>query len=164
MNRDGLMKTLDYAVAALALALAAPLAAMPAAAAGNVSVQADDMEIIDAEHKTIFRGNVVATRPSETITAEEMTVVSSDEKQADGSTKSVTDHIDAKGKVTITTHGTVITGDAAHIDSLHDHMIVTGSVTLTQGGSTVQGQKLDVDTKSFHVQMTGGRVTAVVAP
>jgi lipopolysaccharide export system protein LptA len=133
-------------------------------AAGNVSIDADNMEIIDAEHKTIFRGNVVAKRPTDTIKSDEMTVFSSDQKQIDGTTKSVTDHVDAQGNVTINTRDAVILGEWANIDMLHDHMVVGGNVVLTQGTSVVRGQKLDVDLKTFHLNMAGGRVNGNFTP
>ena len=61
--------------------LVLPLIVGPLHAAGNVEVEADQMEIIDAEHKTIFSGNVISTRPSETIKADEMVVTSVEVKQ-----------------------------------------------------------------------------------
>lgn len=133
-------------------------------AAGNVDVEADAMEIIDAEHKTIFRGNVVAKRPTDTIKADEMTVLSTSQKQPDGTMKSVTDHVDAKGNVTIVARDAVITGDNAKFDVIHDQLLVGGDVKLVQGTSTVRGQKLNVDLKTFHLNMTGGRVNGSFVP
>jgi len=133
-------------------------------AAGNVNVEADSMEIIDAEHKTVFRGNVVAKRPTDTIKADEMTVVSADEKQPDGTMKSVTDHVDAKGNVTINTRDAVITGDAAKFDVVHDQLEVDGTVKVVQGTSVIKGQKLNVDLKTFHLNMAGGRVNGNFTP
>ena len=133
-------------------------------AAGNVNVEADSMEIIDAEHKTVFRGNVVAKRPTDTIKADEMTVVSADEKQPDGTMKSVTDHVDAKGNVTINTRDAVITGDSAKFDVVHDQLEVDGTVKVVQGTSVIKGQKLNVDLKTFHLNMAGGRVNGNFTP
>jgi lipopolysaccharide transport protein LptA len=157
---------LAKSLAALGLVtlVALPLEHMPAHAEGTVDVEADSMEIIDADHKTIFRGNVVAKRPSDTIQADEMIVSSSDQKQADGSTKSVTDFVDAKGNVTIKTRDAVITGDTAKFDVLHDKLMVGGEVKVVQGQSVVRGKKLDVDLKNFHLQMSGGRVAGSFVP
>jgi lipopolysaccharide export system protein LptA len=144
--------------------LALPLGQMPARAAGTVDVEADSMEIIDADHKTIFRGNVVAKRPTDTIQADEMVVSSSDQKQADGTSKSVTDFVDAKGNVTIKTRDAVITGDTAKFDVIHDQLVVGGEVKVVQGESVVRGKKLDLDLKNFHLQMSGGRVNGTFVP
>jgi lipopolysaccharide export system protein LptA len=155
-------KTMSASLMACLVALAA---AASARAAGNVNVEADAMEIIDAEHKTIFRGNVVAKRPNDTIKSDEMVVLSVEQKQPDGTTKSVTDKVDAKGNVTILTRDAVIVGEWAKIDVIHDQMVVGGAdVKLTQGTSTVHGTKLAVDLKTFHINMTGGRVSGSFVP
>jgi lipopolysaccharide export system protein LptA len=150
-------------VAALAL-IALPLLKTAALAEGNVNVEADAMEIIDAEHKTIFTGNVVAKRPTDTIRADEMIVSASDQKQTDGTTKSVTDFVNAKGNVTINTKNAVITGDWCRFDVLNNKLVVGGNVVLTQGSSVVKGKKLDVDLKTSHLQMSGGRVSGTFVP
>ncbi len=155
---------MGYVVKVAAVVLGSVMAISHAHAAGNVNVEADAMEIIDADHKTIFRGNVVAKRPTDTIKADEMTVVSTDQKQSDGSMKSVTDHVDAKGNVTINTRDALIVGDWAKFDVLHDQLLVGGDVKLTQGTSVVRGKRLDVDLKTFHLNMTGGRVSGSFVP
>jgi len=147
-----------------AVMLLSMMAIGQARAAGNVNVEADAMEIIDAEHKTVFRGNVVAKRPTDTIKADEMVVVSADQKQTDGTTKSVTDHVDAKGNVVINTRDALIVGDWAKFDTINDKLVVGGDVKLTQGNSVVRGKKLDVDLKTFHLNMSGGRVSGSFVP
>jgi lipopolysaccharide export system protein LptA len=150
-------------VAAVAL-IALPLMKTTALAEGNVNVEADAMEIIDAEHKTIFTGNVVAKRPTDTIRADEMIVSSAEQKQTDGTTKSVTDFVNAKGNVTINTKNATITGDWCRFDVLNNQLVVGGNVVLTQGSSVVKGKKLNVDLKTSHLQMSGGRVSGTFVP
>ena len=148
----------------VATLLALPLGYAPAHAAGTVDIEADSMEIIDADHKTIFRGNVVAKRPTDTIQADEMVVSSSDEKQADGSNKSITSFVDAKGNVTIKARDAVITGDTAKFDVRHDQLVVGGDVKVVQGQTLLRGKVLNVDMKTFHLQMSGGRVNGTFVP
>ncbi len=134
-------------------------------AAGAVDVSADSFESIDAEHKTIFRGNVVAVRPTDTTKADEMTIISGDEKQADGTTKNVTKLVECKGNVTINTKDATITGDLCKLDVPRDKLVVIGAiVTLTQGSTVLKGKQLEVDLKSNHIQMTGGRVNGNFVP
>ena len=134
-------------------------------AAGAVDVSADSFESIDAEHKTIFRGNVVAIRPTDTTKADEMTITSGDEKQADGTTKNVTKLVECKGNVAITTKAATITGDVCKLDVQRDKLVVSGAiVTLTQGSTVLKGKQLDVDLKTNHIQMTGGRVNGNFVP
>ena len=135
-----------------------------AQAAGAVDISADNMEIIDAEHKTIFRGNVVATRVTDTTKSDEMTVTSGDEKQADGSVKNVTKTVDCQGNVNITTKSAVISGDWCKLDVLRDKLVVGGTVSLTQGATVIKGKQLDVDLKTNHLQMSGGRVSGNFVP
>jgi lipopolysaccharide export system protein LptA len=140
------------------------LMAGSAYAASEVTVEADQMEIIDAQHQTIFRGNVVATRPTDQITSDTMVVSSSDQTQTDGSTKSVTDLLDATGNVTIKTKKQTITGSSAKFYVQKDKLVVTGNVVVTEGSSVIRGTNLNVDLKTNHLTMTGGRVKTSFTP
>jgi lipopolysaccharide export system protein LptA len=133
-------------------------------AADTVNVEADQMEIIDADHLTIFKGNVIAVRPKDQIKSDEMVVTSKDVKQTDGTTKSVTDLLDAKGHIVITTKTQIITGDAARFFVQIDKLEVTGNVVVVEGKSAIRGQKLNVDLKTNHLQMSGGRVKSTFVP
>jgi lipopolysaccharide export system protein LptA len=130
----------------------------------NVNISADEMEVFDAEHQTLFRGNVVADQTGTQLKADQMTVTNVDVKQDDGTTKSVPDLMDARGHVTITSKDQVITGDATLYRVRANTMTVTGNVTIIQGKNVVKGQKLDLDLKTNHMQMTGGRVQGSFVP
>ena len=157
------IKHIGPVLATIALILM-PGRAVVAKEAVNVEVEADQMEIIDAEHKTIFTGNVISTRPSETIRADQMVVTSSEIKQTDGTTKSVTDRVDAQGNVTIKTKNQTITGGKAIFHIQENTLEVVGNVHVTQGTSNVRGEKLTVDLDTNHLQMSGGRVKGSFVP
>ena len=142
--------------AALVL-VAIPHFAFAAKATGNVQVEADQMEIIDTEHKTIFTGNVISTRTSETIKSDEMVVTNVDVKQPDGTLKSVTDKINAKGHVVINTKTQTITGTMAIFDVQANTLEVTGAVHVVQGDTNLTGSRLIVNLDNNHLQMTGGK-------
>jgi lipopolysaccharide export system protein LptA len=127
-------------------------------------VDADSMEVIDAEHRTIFRGNVVATRPTDKIVGDQMIVTTADVKQPDGSMKTVTNFLDAKGNVTITTKTQTITGDWAKFYIQEDKLEVGGNVQVLQGKTTVRGAKLVINLNSNHMQLSGGRVHGSFVP
>lgn len=138
---------------------------MPAAyGAESVLIDADSMEVIEAEHRTIFKGNVVATRPTDKIVADQMIVTTADQKQSDGSVKTVTNFLDAKGHVTITTATQTIKGDWAKFYIQEDRLEVGGNVSVVQGKSTVRGTKLTINLKSNNLQMSGGRVRGSFVP
>ena len=149
----------------LIASLLAGFAHLPLAyGAENVVVDADSMEVIDAEHRTIFRGNVVATRPTDKIVGDEMIVTTSDQKQADGSVKTVTDFLDAKGNVTITTATQTIKGDWAKFYIQEDRLEVGGDVRVTQGKTTVKSKKILINLKTNHMEASGGRVHVGFVP
>ncbi len=148
----------------LAMVLSTTMQVQLVRAADSVNVEADQMEVIDAQHQTIFKGNVVATRPKDSIKSDVMIVTSSDVQQPDGTLKSVTDLLDATGNVVITTKTQTITGSSAKFYIQKDKLEVTGNVILVQGTSTIKGTHLNVDLKTNHLQMTGGRVSSSFVP
>lgn len=129
-----------------------------------VEVEANEMEIIDADKQAIFRGKVNAVRGSQNIKSDVMTVFYADVKQPDGSSKSQASKLDATGNVIITTSKQVITGEWAKMDILANTLQVGGRVKLTEGKTTLQGEKLTVDLSTERTFMTGGRVKGSFVP
>jgi lipopolysaccharide export system protein LptA len=144
------------------------LMALPLRGAENVStpveVEANEMEIIDADKQAIFRGRVNAVRGSQNIRSDVMTVFYADVKQPDGTSKSQASKLDAKGNVTITTRKQVITGEWAKMDILANTLLVGGRVKLIEGKTTLQGEKLTVDLNTERTLMSGGRVKGSFVP
>jgi lipopolysaccharide export system protein LptA len=130
----------------------------------TVEVEANEMEIIDADRQAIFRGRVDAVRDNEHIRSDIMTVYYSDVKQADGTSKSQVSKLDATGNVTITTKKQIITGEWAKMDVLANKLVVGGHVKLVEGKTTLQGEKLNVDLNTDRTLMTGGRVKGSFVP
>ncbi len=81
-----------------------------------VNIEADQMEILDADKKAVFTGNVDATRGDTRLSAEKLTVTYADVKQPDGSSKTDATDLDARGNVTIRTPKETITGEWAKFD------------------------------------------------
>ncbi len=144
------------------------LMAVPLRAADKVSlpveVEANEMEIIDADKQAIFRGKVDAVRGTDHIKSDLMTVYYADVKQADGTSKSQVSKLDATGNVTITTRKQTITGEWARMDVLANTLVVGGHVKLVEGKTTLQGEKLNVDLTTDRTLMTGGRVKGSFVP
>jgi lipopolysaccharide export system protein LptA len=131
---------------------------------GPVDVEANEMEIIDADKQAVFRGNVDAVRADQHIKSDVMTVYYADAKQPDGTSKSEVSKLDATGNVTITTKTQIITGEWAKMDVLANTLIVGGHAKLVQGKTTLQGEKLNVDLNTDRILMTGGRVRGSFVP
>lgn len=130
----------------------------------GTDVTADEMEIIDAEKKTIFRGNVEAIRDKTKINSKELVVNYSPVKQPDGAEKNEIDVIRAKDNVVIVTENETITSEWANIYDREDRLEAGGNVKLVQGGNTIRGQKLTINLKTKQTVMTGGRVKGSFLP
>lgn len=160
------------AAAAVVLLAVAPLHAVaeqPAAKAGAkepvpVDVVANEMEILDAQKKAIFRGAVDATRGTTNLKADTLTVTYAEVKQPDGTSKTDATAIDATGNVTIRTPKETITGDWAKYNPQTEKLVVGGKAKLVQGATVLTGNQLDADLKTGRMQMTGGRVKGSFLP
>jgi lipopolysaccharide export system protein LptA len=133
----------------------------------ETNVEADEMEVIDAENKTIFRGNVVALRDTTTIKSDELVINNVDVKQPDGTTKSEVDVMHAKGHVFIKTESETITSEFADIHDRENTLEAWGKVKLLQDNNVVKGERLNVNMTTKHTVMksTGkGRVSGSFVP
>ena len=152
-------------LAATTLLVLVPQAkAQTATSNGAVDIEASEMEILETDKRAIFRGDVVAKRPSDTIRCAEMVVYYVDVKQADGTSNTEVDKLDCKSAVTITTATQTITGDLAVFQLRKDLLDVTGNVKVVQGKTVIRGPHLTVDLKTKRTKMAGGRVTGKFVP
>ena len=150
--------------AALVLMSATTLRAQTASEPVAVDIAANEMEILDAEKKAIFRGAVDATRGTTNLKADTLTVTYAEVKQADGTTKTDATDLDAKGNVTIKTPRETITGDWAKFNPQTNKLVVGGAVKLVQGATVLMGSELRADLNTDKIQMTGGRVKGSFLP
>ena len=147
-----------------ALALTPQAKAQTAVSSGAVDIEASEMEILETDKRAIFRGDVVAKRPTDTIRCAEMVVYYVDVKQADGTTNNEVDKLDCKSAVTITTTTQTITGDLAIFQLRQDVLDVTGNVKVVQGKTVIRGPHLTVDLKTKRTKMSGGRIKGRFIP
>jgi lipopolysaccharide export system protein LptA len=152
------------ALVALALLLATSPARAQDAGGGTVDIEASEMEILETDKRAVFRGDVVAKRPNDTIRCQEMTVNYIDVKQADGTSNTEVNDLNCKGSVTIVTATQTITGGTADFQLRKDLLLVTGDVKVVQGKTVIRGPRLTVDLKSKRTKMEGGRVRGKFVP
>jgi len=150
--------------AALVLMSAGHLHAQSSSQPVAVDIAANEMEILDAEKKAIFRGAVDATRGTTNLKSDTLTVVYAEVKQPDGTSKTDATDLDAKGNVTITTPRETITGDWARFNPQSNELVVGGAVKLVQGSTVLNGKELRADLDTDKIQMTGGRVKGSFLP
>jgi lipopolysaccharide export system protein LptA len=130
----------------------------------NVNIEADSMEVLEAEKRAIFKGNVRAQRTNTKLTSDRMVVTYMDVQQSDGSKRTDVALIDARGNVEIRTPRQTITGEHAILDVAGDLLTVTGNVVVTEGSTVIRGAKLRADLKAKTSSMTGGRVRGSFVP
>jgi lipopolysaccharide export system protein LptA len=151
-------------LAAVVVLQTAPAALAQDAGSGAVDIEASEMEILETDKRAIFRGDVVAKRPGDTIRCAEMIVNYVDVKQADGTSSTEVDTLDCKSAVTIVTSTQTITGNLANFQLRKDLLLVTGDVKVVQGKTVIRGPRLTVDLKSKRTKMEGGRVKGRFVP
>jgi lipopolysaccharide export system protein LptA len=155
--------SLASAAAVMALIMAAPALAQDKDK-DAVEIESNEMEILEANKTAMFRGDVVATRPKDTIRCEEMLVTYKDVQQQDGSTTTEVEKIDCTGAVKIKTETQDITGSKALFLLLKDELTVTGNVTVVQDKTVLKGPQLFVNLKTRRTRMAGGRVKGRFTP
>lgn len=132
----------------------------------NVDIEADTMEILDAEKKAIFRGNVNAKRGDITLTTDLLTVIYEEQVDPNNKDQKRTEvtTLDAEGNVVIVTNKQTVTGKTAHMDVKANKLWVKGGTKVTQGKTVMNGEQLFVDLKTNKSEMTGGRVKGSFVP
>lgn len=158
------MKIIIAAGLAALMLLSAAAVAQEESKAKPTDVTANEMEVIDKENKTIFRGQVVAIRDKTTINCDQLLVNTVEVKQPDGSSKKEVDVMHATGNVKIVTENETITAEKADIYDRKDYLEAFGKVVLVQGTNTLKGEKLTVNLNDKHTVMTGGRVKGSFLP
>ena len=106
--------------------------------AKQIKIISDKLEIIRAEHISIFSGNVYAVEDNLEIWSEELIVTSSkDENEIK--------EINAHGNIKIIREELSINGDKARYDPIQNKLFVFGEVEVLQNQSTILCDKIIVD-------------------
>ncbi len=151
------------------IAAALTIAALPALAETKkakqaVEIEADQMEVVDADKRSVFTGKVVAVRGDMTMHADKMVADYAEAKQPDGTVKNEISKIDATGHVVIITKKQKVTGEWAKINPVTNDMIVGGNVVLTEGKTVLKGPRLEANLDTDRMVMKGGRVKGSFVP
>lgn len=149
------------------MAAAVLLAAESAWAKGPVNVEANTMEINEANKQATFKGNVIAVREGEKMESDVMVVDYADTKQSDGTSSTQVSNLNATGNVRITTKTQVITGDWSKMNVQANTLVVGGNVKVVQGKTVLTGPKMDVDLNTNRTVLSGGdggRVHGIFVP
>jgi len=151
------------------LLLGAALMALPAHAQMKkdtpIEISSDMLDVIQAEQKAIFTGNVIAIQGTTNMRSTKMTVFYREggDAPAAAATTSATPpaqgiyRIEAEGGVVFTTPTETAIGDKAIYNVEADTIdVVGGNVTLTRGQNILKGNKLNYNMGTGRSILTGG--------
>lgn len=134
-----------------------------------IQIESDKLEVLDAEHKANFIGNVNVKQGSTLMKAARMTVVyAQDGSGSDATGSGNIQRMEVSGGVYIKSNDQIATGDLGTFDMDTEHLMLTGKeVVLSQGKTALKGCKLTVDMKSGRAEVNacaGERVIMLINP
>ena len=125
------------------------------------TVTADHLEVSRKEHRAIYTGNVVATTPDLTVTADRMEFDFDEKMEA-------VERMVAIGNVQISrSDGTRAVSQRATYDVLQEQVVLEGKAVAWLRGNTVSGMRITLFIKEDRELVEGDereRVTAVIYP
>lgn len=139
-----------------------------------ISIESDRLDVIEAESKAIFLGNVNVVQGPTQLKAGKLTVyyVKNDGGSAATGTSQI-DHLEVDEKVYIKSDQQEATGDRGTFDMKTEILILSGKqVVLSEGANVLVGCKLTVNMKTSRAQVEGcqkgeagsGRVQMSITP
>ncbi len=164
---------------AAAVLVAVPASAQFSAGGGPIDVSADELEIVDAQHLAIWRGNVEVLQNRNRMRSDVLNIYfaanptpggASSGALAPGHAWGRVQRAVAEGKVFFVSPTQTARGDHGLYEMASDTITITGDVIVSQGQSVVHGDKLVIQLKSGHATMMsqggshGGRVRGVFYP
>ena len=167
------------AVAALALACAAPAFAQGAADRATglkldgdqpIQIESDKLEVFDEQHKAVFTGNVSVEQGKTLLKSGRMTVYYAKGEGSVATGQGAIERLEVEGKVYVKTESQVATGDQGTFDMKSEVLVLTGKeVVLSEGDNVIVGCKLTVQMKNGRAKLdgcggTGGRIKMLITP
>lgn len=133
-----------------------------------IDISADEMEVIKAQCKSVWRGDAEALQDRRRLRARSITAYATKKGDDCGDTN----RLEAEGDVYFVTPEQVIRGDHAVYNQSSDTVVVTGNVIVVQGKNVARGDRLTVRVSTGAVQMessakgrgNGNRVRGVFYP
>ena len=125
-----------------------------------VQIQADSLDVRDAEGKAIFDGNVEVVQGELSLRAATMTVFYAQDKEKQGSaagglgSAGNIQRIEADGGVAVRSGQQVATGDRGSFDMASEVITLTGNeVVLTDAGNVITGCRLTIRMATGNAQV-----------
>lgn len=145
----------------LAFLVAAPLAAQSALKGHNtdapIDVDAKAIDVLDANGKAIWTGDVRITQGDMKLNADTVTVFYSRSKKGGNPT---IERLDAQNNVKLVTASETATGRYGIYDVAQKTITLVGAVTLTHGDNILHGQRLSIDLDTGRSKLDGAGTPA----
>lgn len=167
------MRTGILLAAALAITLCSGARAQDFAAAfadfdtgssDPIQIEADKLEVRDAEKVAVYSGNVRVRQGDTILEAPELRVFYAGQAAPTGAAGSSVTRIEAGPGVSVRSGDQTATGDRAVLDMAKDLVTLEGNVILTQGTNVVRGDRVVVNLATKQGRVEGGRVQTLITP
>ena len=156
-----------------------PAAAQFSGGGGPIDITADQLELVDAQHLAVWRGEVEALQQRNRLHADVLNIYftgkaapGASSTGAPGRNWGKVDRMEAQGNVFFVTPTQTARGDHAVYEQGSDVITITGDVIVAQDQSVVHGDKLLIDLKTNKATMVSdahgrgapGRVRGIFYP
>ena len=161
---------LAIALSGMALAQSSGLASMKLDGKQPIAIDADRLEVLEAESKAVFTGAVNVSQGSTSLQAGNLVVFYAKQGSGSAATGSAAiDRLEMSGSVIIKSDKQTATGDAGTFNMKSNTFQLTGSrVVLSEGGNVAIGCKLTVQMTTGKANLEsckkGGRVQILINP
>lgn len=131
-----------------------------------VQIEADELEVIDAEAKAIFKGNVKVRQGSSTITTSRLVV---EYVKGAGGQQNDIDRLIMSGGLVATSQDNTVSASKGIYQVARERIELEGKVVISQGENVATGCKLNANLKTNQAVLSackgsGGRVSTVFRP
>ncbi len=126
-----------------------------------IQIEADELEVLDAQSKAIFSGNVKVRQGTSLITTSKLTVLYS--KSGTGGQGDIEKLVMSGGLIVTSKENTVTAKDGVYTVKT-EIVVLTGKVVISQGKNIAKGDKLIANLKTNTANLSGGRVGAIFTP
>lgn len=163
-------QTAAAVIFAAALALqAAPASAQIGKSGGPVDIESDQLQVVDAERKAVFSGNVDAQQGDARLKSRTLTVFFAPSDAAQGSQSAgealgasfgEIERLIADGDVLYLTPAERARGDYGVYEMRTDTITLTGNVIVTRGDNVIKGDKMTIEVASGKTTISSNAQTA----
>lgn len=151
--------------AAAGVLVAAPAYAQIGKSGGPVDIESDSLQVVDAERKAIFTGNVDAQQGDSRLKSRRLTVYFGAKKAATAASTGSTgdalgasfgeiDKLIAEGDVLYLTPTERARGDTGVYEMRTDTITLTGGVIVTRGDNVIKGDRMVIEVSSGRTTIT----------